>query len=144
MKPHSSKDIARAVSLFFAVRGAVRTTLAQGKRLDPYSWLRIETLKFIRSQETPTMGQVAEYLSITAPSATSLVSALVKEGLVRRQVSVKDRRASCLSLTPKGKRVLAATIARGTALLAELFGTLSPTELAAFTRALERILDKKC
>jgi DNA-binding MarR family transcriptional regulator len=143
MKNRSPKDqdIMRAVSLFFAVRGVVRTKLAQGKRLDPSAWLRIETLKFIADRGKPNMRDLAAYLSITAPSATSLVRGLVRERLVMRATSRVDRRASELSLTPKGKALLAKALVKGTRLLGEVFSVLSPSELAAFARALERIRD---
>ncbi len=131
----------RAASLFFAVRGVVRTKLAQGKQLDPSAWLRVETLKFIADHDKPSMRDIAAFLSITAPSATSLVGALMREGVVKRSTSRTDRRASELSLTPKGKALLAKKVARGTKLLGEIFSALSPAELAAFSRALERMKD---
>lgn len=138
---HKDEDILRATSLFFAVRGVVRTKLAQGKRLDPSAWLRVETLKFIADRSRPNMRDLAAHLSITAPSATSLVRGLSRDGLILRARSLRDRRASELSLTPKGKAVLGKAIARGTKLLSEIFSVLSPSELAAFARALERIRD---
>ncbi|HUY62509.1 MAG TPA: MarR family winged helix-turn-helix transcriptional regulator [Candidatus Paceibacterota bacterium] len=138
---HHSKDTARAVSRFFAVRGLVRTTLARGKKLDPSAWLRIETLKFIVDRREARVTDVAEYLSITAPSASSLIAGLATDGLIRRRPDSRDRRAALLSLTPKGKRALGVTIARGTRLLGEMFAPLSPAELREFTRTLERILD---
>lgn len=129
----------RAASRFFAVRGVVRTKLAQGKKLDPSAWLYVETLKFISLHKRPSMREVADYLSITAPSATSLVRGLMKDGLVERAVSSLDRRTSELSLTKKGKAELAKTLRRGTKVLAEVFSVLSPKELEAFTAMLERI-----
>ena len=131
----------RAASLFFAVRGVVRTRLAQGKRLNPSAWLRVETLKFIRDVERPSMRAVAEHLSITAPSATSLIRALERDGLVVRSTDERDRRSSRLSLTAKGTRVLTETLAKGAEILEEVFGALTPRALAEFTRALERIKD---
>lgn len=138
---HSRKRIERAATLFFAVRGIVRTTLAQGKKLDPSAWLRVETLKSIADSGRPAMRDVADYLSITAPSATSLIGGLVRDGLVARSGDARDRRLQRLALTKKGKTTLARTIARGTRLLGELFAPLSATELSAFTRELERIRD---
>lgn len=130
-----------AASLFFAVRGTVRTKLAQGKKLDPSAWLRVETVKFIADHDGPSMRSIADYLSITAPSATSLISSLEKDGLVARTTDVRDRRSSRLTLTRKGKSVLGKTLARGTRILGEVFAPLSSTELAAFARALARIKD---
>ena len=137
--PHASRDIARAISLFFAVRGIMRTRLAQGKRLDPSTWLRIETMKFILDHDAPKIKDVADYLSITAPSATSLVGGLVKSGFVAYAADTSDRRTSRLALTSAGKAELKSAIARGTKHLRGLFAALSDKELAAFSAALERI-----
>ncbi len=138
-KPHSSHDIAQAISLFFAVRGIMRTKLAEGKKLDPSTWLHIETMKFIADHDKPKMKDIADYLSITAPSATSLVGTLVKSGFVASVADSADRRASRLALTPKGKAELKRAIARGTKHLASLFAALSASELAAFSASLDRI-----
>ncbi len=136
---HASSDIARAISLFFAVRGIMRTKLAQGKKLDPSTWLRIETMKFIADHDEPKMKDVADYLSITAPSATTLVGGLVKSGFVAYAADTSDRRTSRLTLTAAGKVELKGAIARGTKHLRSLFAVLSDKELAAFSAALARI-----
>ena len=137
--PHAARDIRRAISLFFAVRRTMRTAFAQGKKLDPSTWLRIETMKFIMDHDEPKMKDVADYLSITAPSATSLVGTLVKSGFVASSAGRSDRRTSRLVLTPKGKTELKSAMIRGTKHLASLFAVLSDKELAAFSAALERI-----
>ena len=136
---HSSEDVARAVSLFFAVRRIIRTELARGKKLDPSTWLHIETMKFIADHDEPKMKDLAEYLSITAPSTTSLVRGLVENRLVTYFPDRHDRRTSRLRLTTKGKDELKKATARGITLLGRLFSTLSEAELTAFVRALERI-----
>lgn len=136
---HAPDDISNALSLFFAVRGVMRTRLAQGKKLDPSAWLRLETMRFISEHDGPSMRSLAAHLSITAPSATSLVSGLVRDGLVAREIDARDRRASRLVLTAKGKAALARKFARGTELLAPLFAPLSSEELATFTRLLSRL-----
>lgn len=127
------------MSLFFAVRRIVRTKLAQGKKYDPSAWLRVETLKFIADSGEPKMKDVADYLSITAPSATALIGGLMKSGLVASATDKRDRRTSRLTLTAKGKRELKKSVARGTEILGGLFAALSETELTAFTGALERL-----
>jgi len=139
MKKHSSRDIAHAASLFFRVRGLVRQKLAQGRKLDPFAWLHIETLIYIRDHKGPSMHAVADYLSITAPSATSLVAALRRAGLVACHADPRDKRAARLALTVKGKKVLERSVARGTRILGEIFAPLSVAELAGLMRALSNI-----
>ena len=136
---HNSQEVARVTSLFFAVRRIMRTTLAKDKKLDPSTWLRIETMKFIGEHDESKMKDIADYLSITAPSATSLMSGLVRSGFVMGRTDQHDRRASRLILTAKGKAELKKAIAHGLRVLSPLFSVLSKAELAALTKALERI-----
>ncbi len=127
------------MSLFFTVRRIVRTRLAQGKKYDPSAWLHIETMKFIADAGGPKMKDVADHLSITAPSATTLIGGLIRSGFVTSSTDRRDRRTSRLVLTAKGKNELRRAVARGTRILNGLFAALSKTELAAFTGALERL-----
>ena len=136
---HTSAQITRAATLFFMVRGLVRTKLAQGKRLDPYAWLRIETMVYIRDHAGVPMKDIAAYLSITAPSATSLVNALVKAGYVERHTDPRDKRTSRVYLTRKGQQKLQHAMKHGMEVLGGLFAPLSAKDLAAFTTLLERI-----
>ena len=138
-RTHSAKEIARTLSLFFAVRRIMRTKFASGKKIDPSTWLRIETMKFIADHGEPNMKDVAGYLSITAPSATSLIRGLVESGFVTCSADVRDKRTSRLVLTPKGKAELKTTGARSVRIVGELFSILSEAELAAFSSTLERI-----
>ncbi len=136
---HSSHDIARAMSLFSTVRRIMRTKLARDEKFDPSTWLRIETMKFILEQEKPKMKDIANYLSITAPSATSLIGELVKDGFVTSCIDRRDRRALRLMLTKKGKIELEKAIVHGVRILSELFSTLSETEFLSFINVLEQI-----
>jgi len=137
---HDPKAVERAVSRFFEVRGLVRTRLAGGKKFDPYAWLRVETIKFIADRGNPRAKDLADYLSITAPSVSSLLSSLVREGLIARRADKSDKRVQRLVLTRKGSALLRKKLARGAVVLGALFAPLSGAELASFTRTLERIL----
>jgi len=139
-KSHSDSEIARVATLFFILRGLIRSRLLTGNGVEPYAWLRIETLTYVRDQKAPSMSDIAQYFSITAPSATSLINALVKSGLVTRTVDARDKRASRISLTKEGRRMLAETQKRGLEVLGGLFAPLAKPELRAFTGALERII----
>jgi len=120
----------------------MRTRIASGKKVDPLTWLRIETMKFISDHREPMMKEIADHLSITAPSATSLIRGLMKSGLVAHAVDRRDKRTARLRLTAKGVIELKESVARGTKLLKGLFTVLSRQELAAFITALERIKEK--
>lgn len=138
---HSKDDIVRAVSRFFAVRSLIRTRVAGGARADASTWLRLEVLKFIGGHDAPRIKDVAEYLSVTAPSATALVRNLLRDKLVARKTDPQDRRTARLALTKKGRRFLASAAAHGAARLEGFFDALSERELERFISYLERIID---
>lgn len=140
---HSSRDVAHTASLFYSVRGLVRSELAKGKKLDPYAWLHIETMIYIRDHKGPSMRSIAEHLSITAPSATSLVSVLIKNGITRRERDARDARASRIYLTKKGEKLLVAVQAHGRKILVNVFAPLSSSELATLNRLLAQVLRQK-
>lgn len=136
---HSPDDVARTLSAFFAVRRIMRTRFAKGGKVDPSTWVRIETMKFIADHDRPMMKDIAKHLSIVAPSATSLVSGLIASGLVSSQLDARDRRTSRLTLTKKGEGELNRALANGVERLSILFSALSKSELATFNNTLERI-----
>jgi len=48
------------------------------------------------------MKDVADYLSITPPSATSLIDNLIGSGLITRKLNLEDRRIIRIEITKKG------------------------------------------
>ena len=54
-----------------------------------------------------SLGELAEYLGSSEPSASRLVSGLVKRGFVTRSTCDEDRRQIAVVLTNRGKSVLA-------------------------------------
>src|SRR5438309_8680935 len=89
--------------LFFATRQLVRSKLPHGSG-DSNEWMRCETLRYIRlNTPAPTMREVANYLRVKAPSATSVVIRLEREGLVSRIREQDDKRIVRLALTHKGE-----------------------------------------
>ncbi|PWR70497.1 MarR family winged helix-turn-helix transcriptional regulator [Methanospirillum stamsii] len=59
-------------------------------------------LQEIRRQKVTTLTELAKALSISKPSATAVVSRLIKDGFISRTQSEKDQRKYHLSLTEKG------------------------------------------
>jgi len=59
-------------------------------------------LQEIRHQNITTLTALAQALNITKPSATAIVSRLIKDGFVSRTKSEEDQRKYFLSLTDKG------------------------------------------
>ena len=93
--------IDRLIPLIFAVRKMTNDQIAQeGRRAG--SFLQAVTLKYIKAYK-PLMKEVADFLAITPPSATSLVDTLVNAGLVTRSRPDTDRRVVRLEITEAGE-----------------------------------------
>lgn len=122
--------------LFFAMRQLIRGKVQHAHR--PNHWMRFETLRYIGAGET-TMQDLSRYLRVTAPSATSLVGGLVREGLVRRLRSGRDMRLVRLALTKRGRRRLDQYVADSTAVMAETFSEIDTRKLAALVEILRAI-----
>lgn len=102
----NKKDFQELASLFFTTRQIIRSKLPQDKANDPSCWHRLEALRFIGERKNPTMHEVARYVRVKAPSATSLIGHLISRGLVARHKEKGDKRVVRVLLTKKGERVL--------------------------------------
>lgn len=124
-------------SLVFKTRQLVRAQLPE--RSDTSAWLRLEVLAFIDHRADPTMREIAEYLRVRPPSATSLVWRLARAGLVVRKTFSGDRRAVHVSLTAKGRAELGAHRRAAVRALQKMFSKLTEPEISALIEILERL-----
>jgi DNA-binding MarR family transcriptional regulator len=73
---------------------------------------------------------------------TGLVDALVAQGLVTREAHPTDRRATLVTLTPRGE-TLVAQLKRGHKRLARaLFASMPHREFESFARGLAGVIDR--
>lgn len=82
------------------------------------------------------VAEIARRLSVTMPSVTACVDQLVEDGLVRRTRSEADRRAVVLTVTPRGRRVVARVLERFDSTLNAAFAGVPPSEVRAASRLL--------
>lgn len=81
------------------------------KRLNPKDEIynltigQMEILHFIKDKKQIPMKEVADFLGITPPSATSLINNLVISDILERKFDKIDRRVILLSITEKGKKI---------------------------------------
>jgi len=137
MNDDTFRDLA---SLFFTTRQIIRAKIPSGKA-DPNAWLRCETLRFIAQADGPTMQDVAAYLRVKAPSATSLIANLDRERAVVRRGEARDKRITRIYLTPHGRKLLAAYTKRSAATMRSVFSKLNAAEIHELGRVLRRLRD---
>lgn len=88
-----------------------------------------------------TVGALAAAEQVRPPTMTRMVAALEEAGLVTREPSPIDGRATLIRATPAGIRLLEEGRARRTSALTRQLSDLSAADLATLERAAE-ILDR--
>ena len=122
------------------MRQIIRGKLPDGSA-DPNNWMRLETLRFIGGAHKPTMQEIAGFLRVKAPSATSLIGYLVRHGFVERFGEERDKRVTRLRLTPKGKKALAAHMRASEVLMRRVFAEFSQRDVEELARILRHLRD---
>lgn len=85
----------------------------------------------VRLEHPSRMGSLAKDMLVLPSTLTAVADSLEAEGLLVRHADPSDRRASLLSLTPKGIEIRLMLIAKAATFFAEVTG-LSPREIEEF------------
>ena len=83
-----------------------------------------------------TIGPIVD---LTPGSISIAVERLVAKGLVSRVESTEDRRVRIVTLTPRGKDLIAAAFRKHSGQMKIVFSELSPEELRGLEAALKKI-----
>ena len=125
-------DVVPAVMRF--IRAEMRRHRAAGLSVPQF-----RTLAFLERSDGASLGEVAESLGLTAPSACALIDILEERGMVSRAGSPDDRRRLLLALTPTGRDALALSRQETQKRLSALLAGLDAEETAAVTRAMKAL-----
>lgn len=98
---------------------------------------RLSALSVIVYRGPISLTELAMAESVTAPTMTRLVHALVRAGLVEKRANRADNRVVLLRATPQGRRTLDVARAKRLAALHALLAQLDATEQAAVARAVD-------
>jgi len=128
---------------------ALKKILPQGDRsstIDPFTCLRVHVLEYILSHERTEMKELALFLGVTPPSATSLINRLVRAGALSRVHDKNDRRKVLIQITLKGKKMLQSGKEHIEQHMGKMFSVLNNQELDQFIGLLKKIVDvhQKC
>jgi DNA-binding MarR family transcriptional regulator len=88
-----------------------------------------------------TQRHLSQALKCTPRNVTGLVDALEEAGFVARTAHPTDRRATLVSLTPRGKSLVSGWGADREHTTARMFGDASAADLATFVTLLDRVLE---
>jgi len=90
------------------------------------------------NRELP-LKTVSERLLIQPPSVTGVVDRLERQGLVKRSSSAKDMRVRHLSLTPRGRDLIACVLEGHPERIRSLFAPIPPEEQRTLLGLLDRL-----
>lgn len=85
------------------------------------------------------MSDLSRHLMVTNGNVTGVADQLVKEGLVQRTTSLKDRRSAILKLTTQGKKQLAIISAAHNDWVCSVFGELSDESIDNMLLSLDEL-----
>ena len=100
---------------------------------------RLSALSVVIYRGPISLTELAKAESVTAPTMTRLVQALVRAGLVEKSVDASDNRVVLLRTTDAGRRTLDLARARRLAALEDLLQRLEPEDLAVVERAVSSL-----
>lgn len=124
--------------------GALKKILPQADKsftADPFTCLRVHVLEYILSNKNTGMNELAKFLAITPPSATSIVNKLVRGGILARVADKSDRRKVLLAVTPKGKKMLESGKRHIEEHMGKIFSVLNNHELDQFISLMKKLVE---
>ena len=137
----SHDNLTEMMSLMFDLRRLMWQHKLKRCSPDPREWARMQTLRYVAEMGEPTMQDIARYLRITAPSATSIIDHLETVGLLSRYRAGGDRRVVRVRITKKGEKSLATYRDRAIDTMKEVFAVLPDSDVAELGRILKRLHD---
>jgi len=132
----------RAMELFpQLVRGMVRQEnnyLTKGVITPPQVWV----LRYLSRQKECSMRSLANFMQMGLSSVTGMVDRLVKQGLVNRRRTEKDRRLVFVDITAKGRRILGEILEQHRTTTLNLFELLTSEERSTYLYIIEKLVKK--
>jgi len=123
-----------------AVREILENRYLRESAPAPLSISQIHLLKLIDINGDHFVGEIANFLGVSAPAASKNVDKLARLDLLRRETPEKDRRNTCLKITPKGHALVREYEDRRRAGLKPVLDDFTPDERREFARLLEKFV----
>jgi DNA-binding MarR family transcriptional regulator len=101
-----------------------------------FSVTQFRSLIFVRQNPGASLGDVASFLGVAQPTASTIVNRLVTQGLMTREPHRQERRRVALGLTVAGNDLVTAARQATGERLAAVFGACEEDELEEVRRGL--------
>lgn len=136
------EDIARFEEVLRSISHALRAQFLRDLAEKNLSYSAAQVLFFAHQNQDITMGNIQKRLGLAGSTITGLVDTLDNKGLVERAPHPKDRRATVVRVTPKGKQEVNDLRSRRIKYLVKRWPNDVPQEgLQACLALLDRIAD---
>ncbi len=120
-------------------RNIIEVIRKEGLRHD-LTFSQVEVLYFISPTGRVTMKSIAEYLKITPPSATEIVSEMEEKGLIKRENDKKDRRVVHIVFTPLSRKLFSSISKRKELILQKMIKKLNKKDQAHLERIIKILI----
>jgi DNA-binding MarR family transcriptional regulator len=127
------------MTVFIIFRKNILETIKKEGYGHDLTFSQAEVLNFIGPSGKETMRNIADYLRITPPSATEIVTEMEKKGLVKRMSDKKDRRIVFITLTDSAKKFSVSLCKRKEVIFKKMLSKLSKKDRESFEKII-RIL----
>ncbi len=141
-KPKST-DIHRMLNIFLNTNHFIKDNTETHKKCLPLSGVQLRSLTFIQQQKQATMKDLADYLQVTAPTATVMANNLTESKLISRIEDKHDRRIIRLKITAKGEKNITETTSHLVEKINRVFSKLTREEIHQFISIIEKITQTK-
>lgn len=142
-EPRTDEELHRFIRMSHifssVVREILETRLLQESTTLPLTLSQFHMLKLMTVSGTHQIGELAEFLGVSAPAVTKNVDKLERLGLLVRMHSEGDRRAILLAPSPKGRRLVETYEGMKAARLYPVLAEFPAAELTGFADMLERV-----
>ena len=133
------KDVAALMRASKVVAAAIAHSLAVADAKVTLPQLRV--LVMVKDSGPLNMSSVAEGLGVNPPNASRTCDRLVREGLLDRRDDPSDRRNVALTLTPAGRRLVAAMLREREGVFAQVVAQMRPRERSQLANGLTAFSD---
>ncbi|WP_394827138.1 MarR family winged helix-turn-helix transcriptional regulator [Pendulispora albinea] len=132
--------------LFFLLQRAARAAMGRANEVMiealGVSSSQLATLAYLAKRPRSTLTDVANLFDLNKSGVSSMITRLERAGLVKREPSPRDGRASLLSLTAKGEAVRAESVPLIRRATAEMTEGFTSAEVEVIYRFLSAIIEK--
>ncbi|MFN7016953.1 MAG: MarR family winged helix-turn-helix transcriptional regulator [Fimbriimonadales bacterium] len=104
------------------------------------TYSQMQALRYLHTHRRVTVGDLAEGLNISYPSATNMVHRLEKKALIRRVANPRDRRQVGLMLTDAGRAIIERVDHERRQRFAAVLAGMSQAERQAFINGLSAFI----